>query len=56
MAMYTIYNKHIYIKLRTKDRQPGRQQRHHIMFPPQVAITTTHGATSDDKSGQTDDP
>ena len=29
--MYTIYNKHIYIKLKTKtkDRQPGRQQSHH---------------------------
>ena len=23
---------------------------------PQVAIVTTHGATSDDKSSQTDDP
>ena len=27
-----------------------------ITVTPQVAITTTHGATTDDKSGQTDDP
>ena len=26
------------------------------MVTPQVAITTTHGAASDDKNGQTDDP
>ena len=32
MAMYTVYNKHINITLmtKTKDRHPGRQQRHHV--------------------------
>ena len=46
MVLYTIYNKHIYITLKNVV----------TVTPPQVAIATTHGAASDDKSRQTDDP
>ena len=56
MAMYAIYNKHIYIKLKTKRKIVSQAANTVITVPPQVVITTTHGVASDGKGGQTDDP